>query len=116
MPIKLTDIFVILIAVAASIFFLLRPQTGDFKRLTLIHGDEKILLPYLDGIVNLKEYTGKNMLLEIVQGKARITHSDCPDKICVKSGFIDKCGEALVCMPNETAVIIECRDKDYENK
>ena len=40
---------------------------------------------------------GKNMQIEVKNGKVAVTQSDCPDKICVNTGFIDKGGQTAVC-------------------
>lgn len=43
-------------------------------------------------------------VLEIKDGKARITESNCPDKICVKTGYISKAGENIICLPHKVVV------------
>ncbi len=37
-------------------------------------------------------------------GEARVTSSDCPDKVCEKTGAISKAGEIIVCAPNRVSV------------
>lgn len=32
--------------------------------------------------------------------KVRVKESDCPDKICVKTGWIDKPGQSIICLPH----------------
>jgi hypothetical protein len=44
--------------------------------------------------------------VEIRDGKAAITHSDCPNHICVRTGWRSKSGEIIVCVPNKTVVRI----------
>ena len=46
-------------------------------------------------------------VIEISNGEARFTHSDCPDELCVQSGPISEPGEWAACLPNE--VIISTR-------
>ena len=45
--------------------------------------------------------------LEDNYGKIRIIESDCPDKICVKTDFIDSKSEKIVCLPKKLIVEIE---------
>lgn len=50
-------------------------------------------------------------VLEIKDGKARITNSNCPDKICVKTGYISKAGENIICLPHRIVVEITGMDR-----
>ena len=115
MPFKFADIFFVAFALFACLIFLLKPYGTESKQLVLLSGDKKIILPYIDGVVHLKDITGKNMLLEVKNGSATMISSSCSDKICINSGKIDKCGEAIICMPNETAVMIDCLGDNYED-
>lgn len=42
---------------------------------------------------------GSNRIL-IENGRVRASEADCPDKICVKQGFVSQNGESIVCLPN----------------
>ncbi len=42
--------------------------------------------------------------IEISGSRARVTFSDCPDKICVHSSWINKPGQMIVCLPNRVVV------------
>ena len=46
-------------------------------------------------------------VFEINDGSIRIKSNDCPDKICVHTGFISEEGETIVCMPKKLIVTIE---------
>ncbi|MDZ7336116.1 MAG: NusG domain II-containing protein [candidate division KSB1 bacterium] len=46
-------------------------------------------------------------IVHIHQGSARVIHSDCPEKICVKTGPIRRAGEMIICVPNKVVVKIE---------
>jgi len=46
------------------------------------------------------------VVFEISDGSIRFFHSDCPDKICVNTGFIQYLGESAACLPNKTIVRI----------
>ena len=49
----------------------------------------------------------KGVVFEVNNGKIRIIESDCPDKICVKTDFIDSKSEKIVCLPKKLIVEIE---------
>jgi len=45
-------------------------------------------------------------------GNIRFEKSDCPDKICVKSGNLKSVGEAAACLPNEIFLkIVPMKDR-----
>lgn len=58
--------------------------------------DEDMEYSLLDGDVTLV----------IKDGRAYVKHSDCPDKVCVKTGEVYRTGERIVCLPNKLTVII----------
>nr|WP_278428711.1 MULTISPECIES: NusG domain II-containing protein [Caldanaerobacter] len=37
----------------------------------------------------------------------RFSLSECPDKICMKEGFIDKPGQSIICLPFRIVVEIQ---------
>lgn len=34
----------------------------------------------------------------------RVQSASCPDQVCVRTGFIDKAGQSIICAPNEVLV------------
>lgn len=59
----------------------------------------------LDLSIN-KEIEINNVVIEILDGSARAKSSSCPDKICVKSGWIKNVNEQAVCLPNKVIIKI----------
>lgn len=45
-------------------------------------------------------------ILEIADGRARIAEADCPDKICVNTGWRQHDGQLIVCLPHRLIVRI----------
>ncbi len=45
-------------------------------------------------------------LVYIHDGGVEITEADCHDKICIKTGFIDKKGKIIACLPHKLYVKI----------
>jgi hypothetical protein len=48
------------------------------------------------------------MEIEIKGGRVAVIGANCPNKICVKQGFIDR--GAIICLPNRTVITIEEHD------
>lgn len=43
----------------------------------------------------------QNIKFQIKNGSIAFIESDCPDKICVNTGFINSTGQNAVCLPNK---------------
>ena len=46
------------------------------------------------------------VVFEVRGGRAAFIHSDCPDQICVHTGFIGESGQLAACLPNRVALRI----------
>jgi hypothetical protein len=49
------------------------------------------------------------VVVETSHGRVAITHSSCPNHICVRTGWRSKAGEVIVCVPNDIFVRITGR-------
>ncbi len=99
--IKPRDIIIIICIVAvAFIFWLLRPSTGRYVEIydgtnlvmTAVLGEEREFI--IPGKPHVIFCTYKD-------GSVAIISSDCPDKLCVKTGRISRKGQTAVCLPNK---------------
>ena len=43
-------------------------------------------------------------------GAVAFTESDCPDKICVRSGFLSRPGQMAACLPNRVSLVVAGTD------
>lgn len=48
--------------------------------------------------------------LTVSDGAVAITENDCPNGICLKTGYISKAGERIVCVPNKISVVLRADD------
>lgn len=64
--------------------------------------------------INIQTKLGKN-IIDISNGKVRVLDADCPDKICIKDGAIDKPGQILVCLPHKVVVQIKGQNVDADD-
>jgi len=56
-------------------------------------------------IVEAPGMLGKS-IIEVDKDRVRVVSSPCPDKDCVRQGWISKPGQMLVCLPNKVVVKI----------
>ena len=47
-----------------------------------------------------------NLEMEIKSEKVRIREANCPDQICVRTGWISRTGQTIICVPNQVIVRI----------
>jgi len=53
-----------------------------------------------------------NVVFEILNNEIAFIESDCPDQICVHSGFVGRTGQAVACLPNRVLLLIIASDSD----
>lgn len=44
--------------------------------------------------------------IDINEGKIAVTENDCPNQICVKSGYISLAGERIVCAYHKVSIVV----------
>lgn len=91
-------------------------STGVKSRVRIeVSGKETRVIPFAsvtDSLVlKVQAGAGQEIVVEISargeDGKVRVARSTCPDKVCVRTGWISKPGQTIVCLPNKTVVRIE---------
>jgi hypothetical protein len=59
-----------------------------------------------DRRIKLEGENGK-VVIEVREGRVRVVESTCFQRICINTGWIDKPGQNIVCLPNKVLVTIE---------
>ncbi|HPU44228.1 MAG TPA: NusG domain II-containing protein [Dictyoglomaceae bacterium] len=112
MSIKKKDFLIIFILIFISIFLLLIITQGEGSYLVVVVENEAIIRLSLDKVRDGDKFEVKGPLgisiFEYREGKGfHMVSSPCPDKICIKQGYISKKGESIVCLPNKVIITIE---------
>lgn len=84
-------------------------QTGNDNDTVEIVQDGKILQTInLSQIKNRQvfsvSYQGRTNTIEADKNKIRIIEAHCPDKTCIKKGYLTKDGLPIVCLPNHLII------------
>lgn len=96
----------VILAAAAAYFLYGIFSAGDVRAVIVCGGETAAAIPLdRDGEYSFPE-TG-DMVFTVREGKISVTESDCHDKICMRTGSISRPGEAIICVPNRTAVTVE---------
>ncbi|MCM8710345.1 NusG domain II-containing protein [Clostridium sp. SYSU_GA19001] len=115
MKLKPLDIVVIIVLIVIALVFSAIPFINSYKtynaKYVEIEVDGKLYKKFLldnnhNERINIQTDLGKN-IVDISNGKVKILDADCPDKICIKDGSIDKPGQILVCLPHKVVVQIK---------
>lgn len=108
----ITSAIALLCILSAAVYFLIPGETGKYA---VISQDGKTVMKKSlseEGTFTCPEIP--HMKFEISGEGIRVTESDCPDKICVKTGFVSREGEAAVCMPNRVIITVEGDDDEKQ--
>lgn len=117
----ISAILCLVLGVSLAAIFL--PAVHDAGYIADIYQDGRLLaaIPLdranMDGVDTPCRFTvtGENGCvneLEIRSGSIGMVSADCPDKLCVHQGFIDRPGLPIVCLPNK--LVIQLRRVDSE--
>ena len=53
-------------------------------------------------------------VVEVADGRVRVLEADCPDRLCVRQGWIRYDGESIVCLPHKLIVSIRGGGQDLD--
>ncbi|WP_125154688.1 NusG domain II-containing protein [Clostridium rectalis] len=63
----------------------------------------------------LKASNGHFNKISIKKNAIRVEEADCPDKVCIKTGWISEQGDTIVCLPNKLIIKIKGVSKNINN-
>ena len=90
-------------------FFLIIFQNQDSGSFVCINIDGNNSYYLLNNNQKIVLNDGSNVLV-IKDGYAYMDYADCPDKICIKQGKINKNGQTISCLPNKISISISNND------
>jgi hypothetical protein len=59
-------------------------------------------------------YGDEYNIIRVEKGKIRIIDADCPDKLCVKTGWIKEPGQSVICLPHKLIIKIQGGSKEID--
>ena len=96
------------VALAVLLVFLLRPAEGSNLTAVITLDGETVAQYRLDQLsqpVTLTVDEGTYPLtIRAEQGRICIEHSDCPSQDCVRTGWISRPGQQIICLPNRLVI------------
>lgn len=109
---KKGDLIVLVLLVAAVVLSVVAVTGSDDGNFALVYidGDLKYSLP-LDKNASLEILDG-SMTVVVEDGKVYVSHSDCPEQLCVHSAPLTAAGGMTACLPNKVIVKIDSGEVD----
>lgn len=101
-------LLIVLLSVGGLFWYFLAPDGNTDDAKVVITVDKEIYAEYPlneDKNIQVRE-KGRRNIIEIKDGKVRMTDSDCHNQDCVHQGTISKKNESIVCLPNKVVVSI----------
>lgn len=102
-------IFLVIISSIAGIYFWKKANSS--KLIAVITQDNKIIeridLNTVEQPRVIKLSGDYHNTIRVEKGRIRYEDSDCPNRVCVNTGWLTKYGDIAVCLPNKTLIDIE---------
>ncbi len=103
-------IMLTILSITAS-YLINRQEAGDKMVLEIRQDGDLIQQIDLSAVRNKQiKITGQDghyNTVEIKAGKARVKDADCPNQICVKTGWLSRPGQISFCAPNRLMISIK---------
>ena len=115
--ILLRDIgFIALFLLLISTIFFLTKSNGENGAYAVIKKDNEVIykVSLESDSENFTVNGIENMTFTVKDNKIAVIYSDCPDKVCVNTGFLSNTGEIAVCLPNKVTVEIIGNSSDED--
>ncbi|NLI57913.1 MAG: NusG domain II-containing protein [Clostridium sp.] len=111
-------IILAIILVSSIGVYYYRFNKDNIQKVAIIKQDdvviEKIFIDDLDELKEIKLFENNDVIIHAENGRIRFYKSNCPDQVCVNSGWISKKGEMAVCLPYRIIIKIEGVDSEVD--
>lgn len=101
-------VVLVVIAAAVLILFHLRPAEGSFLTAKVVLDGETVAEYELSALTEPVTLSLSDapypLTIAAEQGRIRVTWSDCPSQDCVHTGWADRAGAQIICLPNRLII------------
>ncbi len=105
------------VVIVCALFAVFNKKPGDTAQ--ILRNGEVIKTVELDKVEEPYEFavegwSGGENVVRVENGRIAIIDADCPDKVCVNTGYISDGSRTIVCMPHRISVRIVGADADID--
>ncbi len=102
-------VIALLVVLAAGVLLVyLRPQEGNFLTASVVLEGELVAEYPLSELTQPVTLTLDDvpwpLTIQAEPGRIRIAESDCPSQDCVHTGWADRAGQRIICLPNRLVI------------
>lgn len=106
---------VIIFSILGFGYSILKPATPGDTAYIEVNGKLYEELPLnKDTEVTVHIDKDKYDVIEVRNGKVHVKEANCPDKLCIKQGWISDAGENIICLPFKMVVRIPGKMKNVD--
>ena len=103
---------VVLAAVVLTVIPLMRTDTASVLVVTTPEGSSEYALSESRELTLTSR--GVTLHITVANGEVYVSHSDCPDSVCVASGRICRAGETILCAPAGVTLTVKGGGEDVD--
>lgn len=104
-------ILLVTVILICAVLFIIKGAGSKDQLTAVIYKDGKVIdrinLSEVDESYTYDLESTPESILSVEHGKISYKYSECPDKLCVKTGVLSKPGDTAACLPAKTMIIIE---------
>lgn len=108
-------VLLVLVSIGFLVYQQLVPKEQAMSAVVSISGTDVFTIDLSKNVepydIDLDELYGIKVVLEVKDHQVHFKSSDCPDQICVHSGWLWRDMDIAVCMPNQVSVVIVPTDQ-----
>lgn len=109
----LITVLIILAAISYVVFAVNNHGKGDVYCQITYEGKLALTVDLSkDGIFSLEQ--NQNVIFEVKNGAIAFIESNCPDKVCIHSGFLNNPGQMAACLPNRVSIRVASEEADID--
>lgn len=79
-----------------------------------VRNEEKLRLNLAENGTWTVKGTLGDVVIEVEDGAVRVTQENSPNHYCSRQGFVSNVNQPIVCLPNETVVVIEGKEESFD--
>ncbi len=114
----LIGVFAVVIVISLISMSIFKNSGENAHKIAVIKMNDRVIKKIdLDTVTEPMEIEVSGAYNEVIlveKGRIRFKEADCPDKLCVKFGWLSEKGDMAACIPNNALIKIEGSDKKVD--